>query len=52
MDQGEKSTRINEVLCKPCLEQYEIDYDEYEDFLAECSDWSGWELDDKGKIGL
>ena len=31
--QGEKSTRINEVLCKPCLEQYEIDYDKYEDWL-------------------
>jgi len=31
--QGEKATRINEILCKPCLEQYEIDYDEYEDWL-------------------
>jgi len=30
---GEKPTRINEILCKPCLEQYEIDYDEYEDWL-------------------
>jgi hypothetical protein len=49
MDMGEKSTRSNEVLCKACLEEYEIVYDEFEDFLAECSDWSGWELDDKGK---
>ena len=49
MDMGEKSTRNNEILCKPCLEKYEIEYDEFEDFLAECSDWSGWELDDKGK---
>ena len=31
--QGEKPTRIKEILCKPCLEQYEIDYDEYEDWL-------------------
>jgi hypothetical protein len=31
--QGEKSTRIDEVLCKPCLDQYEIDYDKYEDWL-------------------
>jgi len=31
--QGEKPTRINEILCKPCLENYEIDYDEYEDWL-------------------
>jgi hypothetical protein len=30
---GEKPTRINEILCKPCLERYEIDYDEYEDWL-------------------
>ena len=30
---GEKPTRINEILCKPCLEKYEIDYDEYEDWL-------------------
>ena len=45
---AEKSTRSNEILCKACLENYEIIYDEFEDFLAECSDWSGWELDDKG----
>jgi guanosine-3',5'-bis(diphosphate) 3'-pyrophosphohydrolase len=30
---GEKPARINEILCKPCLEKYEIDYDEYEDWL-------------------
>ncbi len=45
---AEKSTRSNEIVCKACLENYEIIYDEFEDFLAECSDWSGWELDDKG----
>jgi hypothetical protein len=36
--QGEKATRINETLCKPCLEQYEIDYDEYEDWLKKDRD--------------
>ena len=30
---GEKSTRKGEILCQPCLVQYEIDYDEYEDWL-------------------
>ncbi len=32
-DMGEKSTRSNEILCKPCLEDYEIVYDEFEDWL-------------------
>lgn len=30
---GEKSTRIGEIFCQSCLNQYEIDYDEYEDWL-------------------
>jgi len=30
---GEKSTRIDEILCQPCLDQYEIEYDDYEDWL-------------------
>lgn len=30
---GEKVTRRNEIVCKTCLEQYEIEYDEYEDWL-------------------
>jgi transcription elongation factor Elf1 len=30
---GEKSTRKGEILCQTCLVQYEIDYDEYEDWL-------------------
>ncbi len=30
---GEISTRNNEILCKPCLEKYEIEYDEFEDWL-------------------
>ncbi len=33
IDMGEKSTRNNEILCKPCLEKYEIEYDEFEDWL-------------------
>lgn len=33
MDMGEKSTRSNEILCKTFLEQYEIVYDEFEDWL-------------------
>ena len=32
-DMGEKSTRGKEIVCKPCLEQYEIEYDKYEDWL-------------------
>lgn len=28
---GEKSTRINEILCKPCLDSCEIEYDKIED---------------------
>ncbi len=30
---GEKSTRVNEILCKPCLAKYEVAYDDYEDWL-------------------
>jgi len=30
---ADKSTRSNDILCKPCLEDYEIVYDEFEDWL-------------------
>lgn len=30
---GEKSTRIGEIVCKLCLENYEISHDEYEDWI-------------------
>ena len=33
IDMGEKSSRSNEILCQPCLEKYEIEYDEFEDWL-------------------
>ncbi len=33
IDMGEKSTRSNEILCKPCLEKYELEYDKFEDWL-------------------
>ncbi len=37
-DMADKSTRSNEILCKPCLDDYEIACDEFEDWLKGESD--------------
>lgn len=30
---GEKATRVGEIICDPCLDQYELDHDSYEDYI-------------------